>query len=42
MSKKDNKQDIPDDVFDELMNFGKKEEKKQHNNSQNSGGGARY
>ena len=38
MSNKDNKQDIPDDVFDELMSFGKKEEKKQQNLSKNSGG----
>ena len=38
MNNQDNKNDVPDNVFDELMAFGKQEEKKQQiNTSKNSG-----
>jgi len=40
MNNKDNKNDVPDNVFDELMAFGKQEEKKQQDTSKNSGHGS--
>ena len=40
MNNKDNKNTVPDNVFDELMAFGKQEEKKQQNTSNNSGQGS--